>query len=815
MTVAAYPTFGPKNELGYKVGNSAVFVPPWLADTVMIRPFGEYGSWTGGVYTRLNGGYWYNAQSGISDGTGNADIVNLVNNDLRSLPGVKKIVLAVHWYTSYDQNFPGSNNVVPAIGPEVQAWNWINAPPGEYSVYPWTRANAYYLLPTHQVWPTLDDSALINGIQYLQNSGYQVGLCPIVSLISRQYYYAGGGEWAIDRSLKVWHSSDQANFTNYLNAYTYMYEHYISLLYQHNITPWIMYLGYGMRDITGCAVPAFVNQFVQAIQALSQYSKAYLPHTLTTYAADLDEYYYSYEVRNNQNNLDPLWTCPTLDYVGINWMPPLVLNDTEDNKTLEKGILQGEGNTFYLPNSPWRDTYTDRRISNTTRNFKTGLGQTQINPLVSGVKNIIDWLSFYHYYPASSGVLAGCTPLVNLFPGDARLCTHIHGTGPVGSLQSLTPSVGGLAPIPDLKATWLQVQRHSYIYLTFPSSIPDNSVFNFQFTFAIDPTLTALSGNYRLFATTFGMYLDSIAGTITLGLQTIAGSYVIEPLFSATSGSISSISLVYTAASVQISVDGAFDFTVKAAVNHSFKMPAVSAFMWLGNYPNFPALAPGYGIWQGKIYFLSMIMGQLGGNQSGGQYFFDDTYCGIRTAWTPNLKPWMATAFGYGSVHGSAVDPQMRVQTFISPFTSAVPVWYEDYQGLSTATFRNSLRVWDIGGPYGSDYAIDDVYQAIVMNAAALGIIEAGAVHQVAWFFDTRNGGAYKALMPNGQQIFNDAYDYEINTALNGKAAVRDGGSALIYTLATTVSEDLGLSIVPGDLPYQKVILEEANVPQT
>jgi hypothetical protein len=810
---AAFPTFMPASEVGYKIGTFDFFVPPWLADTVMIRPYGEYGMLTSGVHTKLNGGYWCNANSAASDPNVSltTDLDYIRKYDLALLPGVKKLIIAFHWYTSLDQGNVANNNIVPAIGPEVQAWNWDIAPAtGEYLVNPWTRANAYYLKATHQVWPTPDDNALFFGFEYLQNSGYQVGLCPIVTLMSNNFYYPGGGEWEVDRSLKKWTIANQAGFTQYLKAYQTFYRHYIDLFSQNSTTiPWIMYLGYGMRDITGCGVQIFLVQFVQMLQDLADYCKSKLPNTLVTYAADLDEYFYPYQVNADINNLDPLWTCNDLDFIGINWIAPLNLDDIEDNKKLEQGVLQGEADTFNLANFLWRGSTTDRLISTTTRNFKTGLTKVPISPLNRGVKEIIDWLSYYHYYPAINGILAGCTPLANIFPGDTRLCSHIHGVGPIGSRISLSPDVGGLAPIPDLPDTWAQIQLHSYMFLNFPAMIPDKSTFAFEINFEIDSALTNLKLNYRIFSTSFGLALDSINGTVTLWIPTITGSVQQVSLFSAAKGSVS---LVYTQTSVQISVDGTFDLTVSPGTT-LFKMPAPLDTLWMGNPQTAGVLPAGYGVWQGKIYFLSLILG-AGDNQSGGQFFFDDTYCGIRTAWTPNLKRWMATAFGYASVRGSAVDPQTRVQTILSNQPSVVPNWYDDYLGVSAAVLRNNLKIKDIQGPYGSDFSIDEVYQAIVLNAAVLGIIEAGAVHQVAWFFDTRNGTAYKALMPNSQQIFNDAYDYEINSALNGKAAVRTDGTSLIYVPGTTVSEDLGLSVIPGELPYQKVILVEANVPQ-
>jgi hypothetical protein len=815
----SYPSFTPNNDLIYKVGSFSHIVPPFLPDTAMIRPFGEYGMATYGVYTKISGGYWLNVNSEIGDNRYDigADIAYLVTQELKLLPHIKKVVIAIHWYTSNDDGNVAVNNIVPAIGPEVQAWNWKNAPPAEYIVYPWTRANAYYLRNTHQLWPTPDDNALINGIQYLQSMGYEVGICPMATLMSSQYYFANGGEWEIDRINKTWKVADQTKFTSYLNAYQTFYHHYIDLMAQYNIRPWIMYLGYAMRDITGCGVQPFLIQFVKLIHDLSEYCKSKLPHTLTTYAADLDEYYYPYLVRGTFNSLDPLWTCPAIDLVGINWFAPLCINDTEDLVTLQKGVFQGEGYNFYLPNLSWRSGLSDRLISNTTRNFKTGLAQSPINPRVNGMKDLQEWLTFLHFYPAIPGVLAGCTPLPNLFPGNPRLCSHIYGTGKIQTdIPALTPTVGGLAPpINDLENTWVLVQRHSYMSLNFPDQVDDpNSIFNFEFNFEIDPVLTNLSGNYRLTDSSYGLKIDSINGTITLWLPKITGAFLQVPLFYAAKGIIT---LVYTPTSVKISVDHAYDLTVTTNLVTAFKLPYRGDNMWIGN-PQKPAdgkLPSGYGVWQGKVKYLSIVIGETADNQSGGRFYFDDAYCGIRTAWTPSLKPWMATSFGYSSVRGSAVDPQTRVQVILSPYPTRVPNWFEEYDQVKYGIFHGNWKVWDIQGPYGSDFAIDDIYQAIVMYAASLALIEADAKHQVAWFFDTRSPAAYLALnAPRNIQIFNDGLNCAINSMLNGKAAVRSGGSTLVFGAAETVSEDLGLSIVPGPLPYEKVIVVEQGVPQ-
>jgi hypothetical protein len=809
--MSSYPTFTPTNEIAYKIGNFKQYVPPFVPDTVMIRPYGEYGMSLGGVFTKLNGGYAVNANSYVADGAAPAaDLPYLIQTDLNILPGVKKVIIALHWYSSIDQSSPVYNQIAPAIGPEVQAWNWYQPGPSEYSVYPWTRANALYLKATHQVWPTPDDNYLVQGIQYLMSQGYEVGLCPIATMLSSNVYAVNGGEWEVDRTFKTW--TDPTLLANYLGSYAYFYQHYINLCAANGIRPWIFYIGYGMRDLTGVNSSPLMQQVVTTLQGVANACKQQLPNTLTTYAADLDEYYYLYLVRQNNCYLDALWTTPSLDFVGINWFAPLAVDDSEDSNLLQQNVLMGEGENWYLPGFSWRGFVVDRLIDRTTFNFKTGIAQTPISPLLQGVKDIIDWISFYHYTPAQPMVLAGVTPLPGVQTGSPLLCSQIHGVGPVGSKTVLSPTIGGIAPIPDLKDTWLQIQLHSYCSLNFPATIPDNTVFNFDFTFAIDPTLTDLTGNYRLFATEFGMFLDSLNGTITLWLRHQDGSYQSFPLFYAPSGDVS---LVYTPVSVKILVDGAADMTVTPTKGTLFQVPTTLNAMWLGNPTNGVGLPKGYGVWQGKIYFLSILLGAAQANQSGGSFYFDDAYSGIRTAWNPNSKPWMATAFGYGSVRGSAADPHTRAETLIyAPVGSAVPDWYGNYTKVVSAIFKNGYKIWNIQGPYGSTFDIDQIYQAIVCSAACLGLVQAGAQHQVAWFFDTRNGGAYVATAPDGTQIYNDAYDYDLNAVLNSKAVIRDNGTRTINNPLITVDQDLGLSIVPGPNPRIRSILVQPGTPQ-
>src|SRR5215475_3865671 len=239
---------GVSNDFSYKIGSFQSFVPQFLPDTVVIRPYGEYGLHPGGAYTNLGGGYWVNANSYATDPSSGpmADIVYLVQHDLKLLPNIKRVLIAFYWYTAFD--VPNWDVAVGgAIGPEVQTWNWAGTAPPMWKAGPWTRNNSYWLQGTHKVWPTPSDDALVQGIQYLQGQGYQAGLLPINAMMSRNIYAANLGESEVDRGAKAW--SDVSKLATFRSYYNQFIRHYVDLCVQNKIRPWLFSIGSGLRDL--------------------------------------------------------------------------------------------------------------------------------------------------------------------------------------------------------------------------------------------------------------------------------------------------------------------------------------------------------------------------------------------------------------------------------------------------------------------------------------------------------------------------------------------------------------------------------------
>lgn len=805
-------------DFDYVTGSYKAFVPQFLPDTVVIRPYGEYGMYGGGAYTLLGGGYWVNANSFATDPSSGpmADIVYLVQNDLALLPNVKRVLLAIYWYTSLDYgNTSWGITVGPTIGPEVQAWNWSGGGPPMWQAGPWNRSNAYWLQANHKVWPSPADAAFIEGIQYLESAGYQVGILPINSFISRNIYVANTGESEVDRSARTW--TDNNALASYLSSYQAFIQHYVDLCAANDLRPWLFSIGSGLRDLT--SIPddkVLYPQVISTLQSILKYCKGQLPNTQTAYFADIDEYYYHFEVIYKPNRLDALWTTPELDVIGVNWFAPLALDDTEDISTLVTNVFRGEGYDFYLPTVYWRSTQQlpDRVITATTNTFKTGLTQTTLTPRYNGVKAIEDWLVFSHYTPVIPGFLVGCTPPPAICRGDPKVCTAFQGTGTVVTEQPpVMPSVGGIAPAPSLQESYLQVGLTDYCVAATPANIPDDSTLAFTFDFALDAINSSSTQSYRLITTDFGLSVDVINQVVTLQLPQSDGSFISKQLFTLWAGEIE---IIYTPTSVSISVDQSFDtvvtptFNMRLLTGVTFKMPQVNQMITIGN----PATLPiGYSAWEGRVYYLKFILGQ-GDNLSGGEFYFEDAYNGIRTAWQAPVKPWIAIT-GYGSLHGTGADPFTRPEVIQWSGGANIPASYPDAMNLNAAVFWNNWHAVNIRGPYGSNFDPDEVYQANMLYAATFGLEPAGPQHIAAWFFDTRSPAAHLVKMPStGWQVYNDAYDGEIDCSLNGKAAVRSSGINLQYTPRLTVDQMLGLSSMPGPIPPQRSIIAEPGVPQ-
>ncbi len=139
-------------------------------------------------------------------------------------------------------------------------------------------------------------------------------------------------------------------------------------------------IGSELRGLTTLRSAAGTFPFVSALQQLAAEVKAILPSTDVSYAADWTEYF-GYQPTDSTSDvyfhLDPLWSAPAIDFIGIdNYMP---LSDWRDGRThldftngnrslydlgyLQANIGGGEGYDWYYASQANRIAQTRSAIS--------------------------------------------------------------------------------------------------------------------------------------------------------------------------------------------------------------------------------------------------------------------------------------------------------------------------------------------------------------------------------------------------------------------------------------------------------------------
>lgn len=116
----------------------------------------------------------------------------------------------------------------------------------------------------------------------------------------------------------------------------------------------------------------------ELVSLAQQVKKIVGPDVLVTYAADWSEYHHT---KGGWYNLDPLWACDAIDFIGIDAYFPITDTTSSDisDEAIKKGFQSGEGFDYFIDRSN-NDNKHETNIAYAWKNLKYWWNNVHINP---------------------------------------------------------------------------------------------------------------------------------------------------------------------------------------------------------------------------------------------------------------------------------------------------------------------------------------------------------------------------------------------------------------------------------------------------
>lgn len=717
------------------------------ADTAMLVCFNEYGLDPVARFDNL-GSPQNCVQDFILDGKATGDCIGDINyfvqQDLAPVASVETLVMWAQWFTPSAGGSADMTVLKPGINSVLKA-NIGSLP---FSIAGYTSATALSISGLTGGSP--NDEGFLAAAQLLAARGYKIGVAPVVIGVDPS---TGATNW---RGFFSWAST--ANFVTWLALYVSFVKHYFDMLNQANVPIEVFYIGTEMQSIATEASNAIWVDWVVALKGLADYVKGLSPNTRVVYASNWAEYGWGGTFRT-----DSIFTYQNIDCVGVDWYPPFSVEVTNDPISMQAGLKAEEQMDWYVDSS----SQAERSILTSSRVGKTLLTQNSLNPCF-GLKNLQGFWENNHYLLASSSTVAEATPLAgydrNYNPNGVG---STMGTVPAFGLSTSLPAASsdeGIFPPPGLHDTWAQFDGTTVASFTLPTWSTNQYFYQVNFGFKI------VAGSPSNGATLF-----NLANIIKASLDTGGGNMVLTVgtstaiVLCAIDTNVHSITIRIDVAGniVYIGIDGADE--VAHALTSS---PALTsaATMFVGGASGSTNKL------QYNLYYLN-IQESVGASTTyatthGGIFYFDEPYCGVRTAWVPRMKPIRITETGVASVGGSCVEPNVFPSATLGSAAFQVPVFLDSFtQKYYRQWIAAGWTPTDVQGPFGSNFAYDEVEQAAGLKVIVDWLKELDFVESVCVYaLDVRPFSTIQAIY-KGRLFFIDAPLYLMSQTLNGKVA--------------------------------------------
>jgi hypothetical protein len=342
-------------------------------------------------------------QEPLNHHTGQSKANSLIALDQlqRGLPNVKWTAPVVTWFaTNLDAE-------TAEIKPGVEySEDKATRTTEEWTVAGYKRSTAHQISKQEgqpRYGGTPSDTGIVRYLGEMKRRGYKIMFYPMPF---------------VDHESKPWRGRISGNtaqikkFFTGVNGYNRFILHYANLV-KGKVDAFV--IGSEMVGLTRVQDPK-TKMFpaVEELIDLAKQVKAILgPHTLVTYAADWSEYHHT---DGGWYNLDALWACEAIDFIGIDAYFPLTDEPQEsyDLKKVIKGWTSGEGYDYYYEDAEARIGKKPLAPPYAWKNIEWWWSNQHVNP--DGVatawvpKSKKIWFTEYGF-----ASLDGCTNQPNVF----------------------------------------------------------------------------------------------------------------------------------------------------------------------------------------------------------------------------------------------------------------------------------------------------------------------------------------------------------------------------------------------------------------
>ena len=276
----------------------------------------------------------------VNNAEGQADFEVSLDQLMAQCPNLKRVSLVVGWFG--DDMRAGHCQVRPGVERRDKATE-----PVAWSVAGLDRGDAHLISqvdggPAYGGTPS--DNSVRQAIASLKARGLEVTLYPFVFMDCEGYPWRGrvAGRDGADAAADVASMFGAADGWGLRRLAL----HYAALAAETGADG--LLIGSEMRGLTWTRDAAGGFPAVEALRALAAECRAVAgPEVALSYAADWSEYFGRHDAADVVFHLDPLWADPAIDYVGIDWYPPL--GDWRDGDGgLDAEAFRGPADATYL-----------------------------------------------------------------------------------------------------------------------------------------------------------------------------------------------------------------------------------------------------------------------------------------------------------------------------------------------------------------------------------------------------------------------------------------------------------------------------------